>query len=133
VPRDHPAFDLLKDMHLLEKHENKAIILPDITDGNLAKELTLGPDLRFVQPILLTKQRIDIIKRFYNQVQPGKEDFRFRQRGNGLILSGPNGQGKSILCYLLACAAYANNCVVTYIVRNVFYHFDCKNRLQTLN
>ena len=115
MPRDDPVFDWLRDMDLLEKHENETIKLPFI--GSLPKELSFGPDRRFVQPILLTKQRIDIIKRFYNQVKPGREEMMFEDAANGLILSGPNGQGKSILCYLLACAAYANNCVVTYIVR----------------
>ena len=102
-------------MKKLDEHINKTIVLPII---GMPKELEASKDdIRFTQEILLTPQRIDIMKRFYKEAIVPKQHPRI---GNGLILSGPNGQGKSILSYLLACTAYANDCVLVYIVRCIF-------------
>jgi len=100
----------------LEKHLNKSIKLPFL-GGAAHKELEPSEeDPGHVPPILLTRQRIDTIKRFFNDMKLSKDNLQIM--GKGLILSGPNGQGKSVLSFLLACTAYANNCFLTYIVRN---------------
>ena len=102
-------------MKELEKHVNKAIRLPQL-GPTLPKELgsqTTADGM--LEPILLTPHRIEVIKGFVNEMKPSQNNVRVLEKG--LILSGPNGQGKSILSYLLACTAYANNCVLAYIVR----------------
>ena len=103
-------------MKELEKHVNEAIVLP-MLGPTLPKELeTQASAEDMLQPILLTPQRVEVIKRFVNEMNPS--EYGIKVRGKGLILSGPNGQGKSILSYLLACTAYANNCMLVYIVRH---------------
>ena len=113
VPRNHESFAWLRDMNELEKHMNESIKLPEL-GYELPKELKALGD-GFVSPILLTEQRLDIIKRFYNMMSLNKDGVR-NLGDSGLILSGPNGSGKSIMSYLLACTAYTNNCILVYIV-----------------
>jgi hypothetical protein len=113
APRDHEAFKWLKDMKELVKHANETVVLP-MLGPTPPKELeTQASAEGILQPILLTPQRVEVIQRFVNEMQLGQDDVPIR--GKGLILSVPNGQGKSILSYLLACTAYANNCVLVYI------------------
>ena len=117
VSRDHPDFKVLTDMAELDKMVNKAISLPVLGD-ELPKELGMfHKDMSKVPPILLTQQRVDIIKRFFKEVCMNQDHVKM-EVASGLILSAPIGQGKSIMSYLLACAAYANNCVLLYIVRH---------------
>lgn len=106
-------------MEELEEHLDESVILPRI---GIAYHKELEPreeDPAHVPPILLTRQRIDTIKRFFNDMKLSKNDLEIA--GKGLILSGPNGQGKSVLSFLLACTAYANNCLLIYTVRRVTF------------
>ena len=121
-PRNHESFAWLRDMKELDKHVNESIKLPRL-GSELPKELRpLGDG--FVPSILLTEQRVEIIKRFYNMMSISKDNMRNIGDG-GLILSGPNGAGKSIMSYLLACTAYANNCILVYIVcMMIFLQFE---------
>jgi hypothetical protein len=60
-------------MKELEEHVNQAIILPQL-GPTLPKELGGQTDARnMLKPILLTPQRIGIIKRFVNEMQLGPQ------------------------------------------------------------
>ena len=104
-------------MEELGKHVNETLVLP-VLGPTLPKELeTQASAEGIIQPILLTPQRVEVIKRFVNEMQVRRDSVSIP--GKGLILSGSFGQGKPILSYLLACTAYANNCVLVYIVHQL--------------
>lgn len=67
-------------------------------------------------PILLTDERISIIRRFCNEVNMVVDDCN--SESPGMILGGPPGSGKSVTSFLLAATAYANHCFLVYIVRS---------------
>jgi len=100
----------------LEKHLNKSVKLPCLGTSYHRAFQPTNTDPNHLPPILLTRQRIDTIKRFYAEMKLDQDNIE--NGGEGLILSGPNGLGKSVLSFLLACTAYANGCFLTYIVCN---------------
>lgn len=106
---------------MMEKSVNRAMELPVISD-DLPKELD---DQELAEgdllKILITPERATIIKEFVAQLL--RPNSQLTSRRKGWILSGPNGQGKSVMSYLLACTAYANGCLLTYIVRCHVIHW----------
>ena len=86
-PQCHPAFNLFRDMDELEKHVNETIVLPVLGHQRHKNLLPAEDDSDHYLPILLTRQRVDIIKRFFEDLEIAKDDVRIM--GKSLILSGP--------------------------------------------
>ena len=104
---------------------DQPVVLPPLVPPMmLPKDLQnqVSAENGMLSPILITAERATIIKGFVENLRL-PAGTRPDKRRQGWILSRPHGQGKSILAYLLACAAYANNCLLTYIVRVSFSAF----------
>lgn len=113
--RDSRDWDHLRapaGLNELLKSENlaKTIKLPNLVE--LPKELREDT----LATIILTPQRVQILKQFRDAMRIGVRDIKGEEEA-GIILSGANGVGKTVESYLLACVAYVNNCILTYIVR----------------
>lgn len=101
-------------MHSLEeikKKVNKFVELPCL-GGILPKELNKED----IQQVLMTPERISLVEHLWNAINLGKEGIPNRDRNFGMILSGPNGIGKSVDSYILTSVAYMNGAFVIYIV-----------------
>lgn len=123
--RNDPKFKIFHDINLLLQSENKVIDLP-----NFGTEFAKDMNVEKQKISILTPQRISILIKFMEMVNMGKPtDKNYSQKG--MIISGPNGVGKTFMTYLMACAAYANNCILVYIVCiKILYSI---NKLLSLN
>ncbi len=74
---------------------------------------------KMLKSIMLTPQRYQLLKEFAEAVHLGQRDVKGMPQ-SGMILSGPNGVGKTVESYLIACTAYANDSILVYIVRHHF-------------
>lgn len=112
--RDDPRFDTLRCVggHVdtfLKGLENTIIHLPDLCLYPKGFDATI-----LLDSTILTPQRLDILRHFAKLVHLGVPD-REMKSAQGIILSGPNGVGKSIISYMLACTAFVNGCILVYI------------------
>lgn len=85
----------------------KVPILPRIPKG-----ITEG----VMKNLVLTPQRLELLHEFASTLHLGERDKHNKNQECGMILSGPNGVGKSVESYLFACTAIVNQCLVIYIV-----------------
>lgn len=128
--RDDKQFDYLRDLNSLKSRIGKEvgssqfIALPHL--GAFPKELKKEK----IQKFFLTKERLEILEKVWKTVQMrldnveiadsielnGKTLYLRSREFEGLIPSGPHGISKSSLVYFIASVAYANNCVVLYMV-----------------
>lgn len=113
--RDDPNFKALRFTtgedpdQWLEDKKNQVIPLPDLLD--YPKDFNPNEVL---SSTLLTPERIEILRNFARKVHLGETYRKNDLPEMGIILSGPNGVGKSIMSYLLACTAFINGCILVY-------------------
>ncbi|EFA86511.1 hypothetical protein PPL_00306 [Heterostelium album PN500] len=112
--RHDPKWDYLRNLEQLKRKVGQFIELPNIggTDEKLPMKL-LGDKIK---SYLLTRERYDLVEKFYNMVNVGKVNVKNANQQSGIILSGSNGVGKTFESYLLTCVAYMNNAILFYIV-----------------
>ncbi|GAM21185.1 hypothetical protein SAMD00019534_043600 [Acytostelium subglobosum LB1] len=127
--RDDPRWACLHDLKIemvndakgqlvpcLKKLKDKIgqfIELPNLggADGLLPKKL----DENKIKSFLMTQERYDLVVRFATMINLGQVNITNSSPQSGLILSGPNGVGKTFESYLLTCIAYLNNSILIYI------------------
>ena len=113
--REDPKWDHLraKNLHELKKKadEGETIELP-VLEGYFPK--AFSPDM--AKAFIMTPQRYKLLNEFASAVHLGEANIRNADHEAGMILSGPNGVGKSFESYLITSVAYVNDCLVVYIV-----------------
>ena len=96
----------------------QVIKLPDLRGMTATLPKELQPEK--LEKILLTPQCFQLLEEFAQAVNLGQANVSNADPQSGMILSGPNGVGKTVESYLITCAAYVNNCLLIYIVRFPF-------------
>eukprot|EP01133_Synstelium_polycarpum_P018565 gene18565-22214_t len=111
--RSDSTWDHLRNLESLKEKVGSFIELPNIggVDACLPKKLYQDK----IKSFLLTQERLDLVERFAKTINIGQVNVVNDNQQSGLILSGPNGVGKTFDSYLLACIAYVNNAILFYI------------------
>jgi hypothetical protein len=110
TPRDAKGFEWMRSLEEIKKKVNQFVELPCL--GN---ELPKDMEEKDIKQVLMTPERISLVEELWKTLSLGEEGVR-RGKYGGMILSGPNGIGKSVDSYLLTSVAYMNGALVIYIV-----------------
>eukprot|EP01133_Synstelium_polycarpum_P009097 gene9097-10667_t len=111
--RSDSKWDHLRNLESLKEKVGSFIELPNIGGVDSCLPKKLSPDK--IKSFLLTQERLDLVERFAKMINIGQVNVVNVNPQSGLILSGPNGVGKTFDSYLLACIAYVNNAILFYI------------------
>ncbi|KAL6049233.1 hypothetical protein QOT17_007661 [Balamuthia mandrillaris] len=106
-------WDYLHNIKALERKIGETIELPDLSGS--AKLLPKELQPHKLQSFILTPQRYALLKEFADVVHLGQKDVVNTDVQAGMILSGPNGVGKTAESYLLASVAYINGAILIYM------------------
>eukprot|EP01132_Coremiostelium_polycephalum_P002294 gene2294-2830_t len=108
-----PRWDYLRSIELLKEKINKFIELTDLggTNKSYAKELNSEK----IKNVYISPERYTLVEKFIKNLNIGLRDVGNLDTKFGIILSGPNGCGKTFENYLLTCIAYVNGAIVIYI------------------
>ena len=109
--RNDERFAHLHELPRLQVAVGQAIKLP------LFPELPKGFTAAIAEKVLLTPARLALLVEVEKTLHIGQSSIPNNSPDSGLILSGPNGVGKSVDSYLLASFLYVAGCIVAYIVR----------------
>jgi hypothetical protein len=112
----------MRSLEEIKKKVNTFVELPCL-GSILPKELNQED----IKQVLMTPERISLVEHLWNAINLGKEGIENRDCNFGMILSGPNGIGKSVDSYILTSVAYMNGAFVIYIVSvsacvNLLFH-----------
>lgn len=92
---------------------NQYVELPDL--GHTFYPAGIGPANKLKQ-IFITPQYAKVLESMWKTINIGHTDVENEDKEAGCILIGPEGIGKSVLCYLVVCTAYMNKAIVIYFV-----------------
>lgn len=101
----------MHSLEQIEKKMNQFVELPRL--GSLLPKELNESDLK---QVLMTPERVSLVKSLWNAINLGKRGVKNADTHSGMILSGPNGIGKTVNSYLLTSVAYMNGAFVIYIV-----------------
>ncbi|GAM20994.1 hypothetical protein SAMD00019534_041690 [Acytostelium subglobosum LB1] len=108
-----PKWDHLKSLESLKKLADREVEFWRVTNIELPmfpKEyLPKGIDPSDLKDCVLTKDRYEIIAKFWNNIKMGEKDVKADMTS---IMNGIPGSGKSFTLYLLLSIAYVNGCFV---------------------
>lgn len=101
---------------------NQFVELPSLGDLFFPKEFDSEEQLK---QVFITLERAEVLEIVWNTLHFGQENMENVHTQSGMILSGPNGVGKTVLSYFIVATAYVNKAIVIYIVLIQFPSFFC--------
>ncbi|GAM20993.1 hypothetical protein SAMD00019534_041680 [Acytostelium subglobosum LB1] len=108
-----PKWDHLRSLESLKELADREVIFGSVNNIELPvfpKEyLPYGIDPSDLKDCVLTKERYEIIAKFWNNIKMGEKDVKADMTS---IMNGGPGSGKSFTLYLLLSIAYVNGCFV---------------------
>lgn len=110
--RTSSSFAHLRSLSALQSLVDTAIELPVLPATFFPKEF----EPTIARRVLLTQERFDLVKEMFEALRLGEDNVPGTPH-SGMILSGPNGVGKTVDSYLLMSVLYVNGAVLIYVVR----------------
>ena len=116
--RSDQKWAYLRDIKEFEKLKGCTVELPQLGGSFVQYPKDMDSAIEYAEKFLITEDRIEVMRLFHTAVQIGQKSSEYKGpvSQQGVILSGPIGVGKSVISYLLACSAYASDCILFYIV-----------------
>ena len=114
--RSDQKWAYLQDIKEFEKLKGCTVELPQL--GGSFVQYPKDMDAAIAEKFLITEDRIKVMRLFHTAVQIGQKSSEYNGpvSQQGVFFSGPNGVGKSVISYLLACGAYVSDCILFYLV-----------------